>query len=164
MCFRRARDSDAKQMISSRIETGSAQSPESSARRLSKRRGAFFELPPIEIGLGSVFFLVLLCLRGFYVANQPWDSDEPQHLHVVWAWANGLLPYKDVFDNHAPLFQAMSAPLFALLGERADIVAAMRWTMLPIAAAILLLTYRIGKRLFSPRTAFWGTLLAASFP
>jgi 4-amino-4-deoxy-L-arabinose transferase-like glycosyltransferase len=164
MCFRRARDSDAKQMISSRIETGSAQSPESSARRLSKRRGAFFELPPIEIGLGSVFFLVLLCLRGFYVANQPWDSDEPQHLHVVWAWANGLLPYKDVFDNHAPLFQAMSAPLFSLLGERADIVAAMRWAMLPIAALLLVTTYWIGARLFSVRTGFWGALLAASFP
>src|ERR1700676_214435 len=54
--------------------------------------------------------------------DQPWNSDEPQHLHVVWAWANGMLPYKDVFDNHSPLFQAISAPLFALLGKRADIV------------------------------------------
>src|ERR1700741_5606197 len=118
----------------------------------------------VKVFVAAGFFLALLALRCFYATNQPWDSDEPQHLHVVWAWANGLLPYKDVFDNHAPLFQAMSAPLFALLGERADIVAAMRWAMLPIAAAILLLTSRIGKRLFSPRTAFWGTLLAASFP
>ena len=107
---------------------------------------------------------MLLCLRWFYVTTQPWDSDEPQHLHVVWAWANGLLPYRDVFDNHAPLFQAMSAPLFSLLGERADIVAAMRWAMLPIAALILLTTYWIGARLFSPRIGFWGALLAASFP
>ena len=58
----------------------------------------------------------------------------------------------------------MSAPLFSLLGERADIVAAMRWAMLPIAAVILLTTYWIGRRLFSPRIGFWGTLLAASFP
>jgi hypothetical protein len=151
-------------MISLRIETGSVRLPESSARKVSKRRGALFELPPIEIALGSVFFLVLLCLRWFYVANQPWDSDEPQHLHVVWAWANGLLPYKDVFDNHAPLFQAMSAPLFSLLGERADIVVAMRWAMLPIAALLLVTTYWIGARLFSVRTGFWGALLAASFP
>jgi hypothetical protein len=116
------------------------------------------------MGLGIACLLVLLCLRCFYVTTQPWDSDEPQHLHVVWAWANGLLPYKDVFDNHAPLFQAMSAPLFSLLGERADIVAAMRWAMLPIAAVILLTTYWMGMRLFSQRIAFWGTLLAASFP
>src|SRR6202035_5782726 len=95
------------------------------------------KLTKVEAVLGIALFVVLLSLRWFYATTQPWDSDEPQHLHVVWAWASGLLPYKDVFDNHAPLFQAMSAPLFSLLGERADIVAAMRWTMLPIAAVIL---------------------------
>jgi dolichyl-phosphate-mannose-protein mannosyltransferase len=121
-------------------------------------------LTRVELGLGIVCFLVLLCLRWFYASTQPWDSDEPQHLHVVWAWANGFIPYKDVFDNHAPLFQAINAPLFALLGERADIVAAMRWAMLPFAVVILLMTYRIGSRLFSPRIGFWGALLAASFP
>ena len=58
----------------------------------------------LEVLVAAGFFLVLLALRCFYASNQPWDSDEPQHLHVVWAWANGMLPYKDVFDNHAPLF------------------------------------------------------------
>jgi hypothetical protein len=62
------------------------------------------------------------------------------------------------------LFQAMSAPLFSSLGERADIVAAMRWAMLPIAAVILFTINWIGTRLFSPRIGFWGMLLAASFP
>jgi Dolichyl-phosphate-mannose-protein mannosyltransferase len=150
-------------MTSSRIQIGNTHTPEIH-RPVSGDQESNSRLTRIELGLGIACFLVLLCLRWFYVSTQPWDSDEPQHLHVVWAWANGLLPYKDVFDNHAPLFQAMSAPLFALLGERADIVAAMRWAMLPIAAVMLLLTYRIGKHLFSPRTAFWGTLLAASFP
>ena len=40
----------------------------------------------------------------------------------------------------------------------------MRWAMLPIAVVILMVTYRIGSRLFSPRIGLWGTLLAASFP
>ena len=131
---------------------------------LSSDRQPNPKLTQVEVGLGVACFLLLLCLRWFYVTTQPWDSDEPQHLHVVWAWVNGLLPYKDVFDNHAPLFQAISAPLFALLGERADIVAAMRWAMLPIAVVILLATYWIGRRLFSPRIGFWSTLMAASFP
>ncbi len=130
----------------------------------SSGRRPISELTRTEVWLAVACFLVLLGLRWFYVTSQPWDSDEPQHLHVVWAWANGLLPYRDVFDNHAPLFQAMSAPLFSLLGERADIVAAMRWAMLPIAVAILVVTYQIGSRLFSPRIGLWGTLLAASFP
>ena len=91
----------------------------------------------VEMLVAVGFFLVLLVLRWFYATNQPWDSDEPQHLHVVWAWANGMLPYKDVFDNHAPLFQAISAPVFALFGESADIVTKMRWAIVPLSVLIL---------------------------
>ncbi len=138
--------------------TGKPQVSEIRAPIISSHRQSIPELTRVEIGFGVACLLLLLCLRWFYVTTQSWDSDEPQHLHVVWAWANGLLPYKDVFDNHAPLFQAMSAPLFSLLGERADIVAAMRWAMLPIAVVILLTTFWIGRRLFSPRVGFWGAL------
>jgi hypothetical protein len=95
---------------------------------------------------GGVFF-VLLTLRLFYATNQPWDSDEPQHLHVVWAWANGLLPYKDVFDNHSPLFQALSAPIFALLGERADIVTAMRWVIMAVSVLPVGSVLVLGRRI-----------------
>src|ERR1700736_5588735 len=116
-----------------------------------------------EIVIAAGFCLLLFGLRWFYVTNQAWDSDEPQHLHVVWAWANGMLPYKDVFDNHAPLFQAMSAPIFAALGERVDIVTAMRWAITPVSVLVLVMTYRIGL-LFSRRVALWGTVLAAAFP
>jgi hypothetical protein len=151
-------------MMSSRTRVESTQLPELNIPTLSGDRLPTSKLTRVEVGLGVACLLMLLCLRWFYVSTQPWDSDEPQHLHVVWAWANGLLPYRDVFDNHAPLFQAMSAPLFSLLGERADIVAAMRWAMLPLAAVILLAIQRIGTRLFSPRIGFWGMLLTASFP
>jgi len=108
-------------------------------------------LSQLEVETAALIFILLLGLKWFYVSNQLWDSDEPQHLHVVWAWSNGLLPYRDVFDNHTPLFQAMSAPIFALLGERADIVMCMRWTMFPIHVLILVLLYRLGTQLFSPR-------------
>ena len=48
------------------------------------------------------------------------DSDEPQHLHVVWGWSHSApTQYRDLFDNHAPLFQLLCAPLFRALGERA---------------------------------------------
>ena len=117
-----------------------------------------------EMVIAGGLFFVLLTLRLFYVTNQPWDSDEPQHLHVVWAWANGLLPYKDVFDNHSPLFQALSAPIFASLGERADIVTAMRWVIMPVSILVLWMTYLLGRRLFSRRVALWGSVLAACFP
>jgi hypothetical protein len=63
-----------------------------------------------------------------------------------------------------PRSSRISAPLFALLGERADIVKAMRWTMVPIAGLILAMTYLTGVRLFSPRVGLWGALLTATFP
>jgi hypothetical protein len=74
----------------------------------------------------------LLVLRIYCALTLPTNSDEPQHLHVVWAWTEGLLPYRDVFDNHAPLFQLLCAPLLAWLGERAAIVARMRLSMIPL--------------------------------
>ena len=92
------------------------------------------------------------------------NSDEPQHLHVVWAWTQGLLPYRDVFDNHAPLFQALSAPLLSLLGERADIVAWMRLEELPFWALALWCTWRIGSALFSSRAGLLAVALTALSP
>jgi hypothetical protein len=149
-------------MISPTIPIGSAEmtDPGSSPRNAESDDRPSYP----EIVIAASLFLLLFGLRWFYVTNQAWDSDEPQHLHVVWAWANGMLPYKDVFDNHAPLFQAMSAPIFAALGERVDIVTAMRWAITPVSVLVLVMTYLIGLRLFSKRVALWGTVLAAAFP
>ena len=36
----------------------------------------------------------LVALRVVYAFVYRVDSDEPQHLHVVWGWANGLLQYR----------------------------------------------------------------------
>ncbi len=79
------------------------------------------------------------------------NSDEPQHLHVVWGWVQGLLPYRDFFDNHPPLFHVLMVPAFLVAGERADAVAVMRLAMLPLYAAALALTYRLGTKVGSPR-------------
>src|SRR5262245_48792038 len=38
-----------------------------------------------------VSLAVILLLRVVYVFRYPIDSDEPQHLHVVWGWTQGLL-------------------------------------------------------------------------
>src|SRR5947208_7831706 len=89
------------------------------------------------------------------------DSDEPQHLHVAWGWAHGLVQYRDVFDNHMPLFHLVMAPVVRLVGERADIVSIMRLVMLPLYAFTLWCTYRLGQRLFSARTGLWAAVLLA---
>ncbi len=127
--------------------------------------------PPVAAGvptadrwIAALLLIAGLVVRLFYIYHFRIDSDEPQHLHVVWAWANGMLPYRDVFDNHAPLFQALSAPLFHLLGVRPDILIPMRLAMLPIYALTIFCVWKIAATLFPPRVALWTAVLAAFCP
>jgi hypothetical protein len=92
------------------------------------------------------------------------DTDEPQHLHVVWAWTQGLVPYRDVFDNHAPLFHLAMVPLVKALGERADLLLGMRLAMLPLVAALLWWVRGIGRALFCDRVGTWAAVLVGVMP
>jgi hypothetical protein len=116
-------------------------------------------------GFERVAFLVLaamvLGLKILAIYHFRSDSDETQHAHVVWGWVTGKLQYRDLFDNHMPLFQMLCAPLMALLGERADIMIPLRWAMLPLTLVSLWGVYRVTAVLYSPRLAPWFALLAA---
>jgi len=114
----------------------------------------------ILLGLGAA----LSVLRLVYTYASTVDSDEPQHLHVAWAWTKGLLPYRDIFDNHAPLFHLLSAPLVALVGENARILLYMRLAMIPVSAACLYGSYVLGRRLFGARAGWWAALLCGLCP
>lgn len=121
-------------------------------------------LPRSDRWWAAVFFLTALALRVLYAWHFRIDSDEPQHLHVVWAWSRGLLPYRDVWDNHTPVFQALCAPLFKALGVHADIVLRMRVVMLPIIAATIWCVWKIARSFFTARTALWTAVFAALWP
>lgn len=110
--------------------------------------------------LVSVF--TLLRIAAFF--RYRFDSDEPQHLHIAWAWTAGLLPYRDVFDNHAPLLNMITAPLLRLVGERPDVLLFMRAPMLLLFAIVVAATYLLGARLYSQRVGIWSAVLLALFP
>jgi hypothetical protein len=92
------------------------------------------------------------------------DSDEPQHLHVAWGWTAGLLQYRDVFDNHAPLFHILTAPMLRLVGERPDVLLFMRAPMLLLFALVIAATYILGRRLYSERVGVWAAVILSLFP
>lgn len=123
---------------------------------------------PKRVGTGNALALILiaagLVVRVLGIVNFRVNSDEPQHLHVAWGWTQGLLPYRDVFDNHTPLFSLLMAPWVSLAGERPDIVAVMRLAMIPFVLIALGATWIVARRLFSPRVALWGVALAAANP
>jgi len=103
-------------------------------------------------------------LHAAYIIHHRVNSDEPQHLHIAWAWVHGLLPYRDVFDNHSPLFSLLMAPIVRAIGERPDIVILARLAMVPFALFTLLMTWAIGRRLFSEHAALLAVALVALVP
>jgi hypothetical protein len=117
-----------------------------------------------RIATVCLLFAGALALRGYAALTLPINSDEPQHLHVSWAWTQGLVPYRDVFDNHAPLFQLLCAPLLAAFGERADIVPMMRLAMIPLYFCALWLVWYIGRVLWSARVGWVAATLVATAP
>jgi len=117
-----------------------------------------------ERWLAGMLLIAGLVLRLVIVWRFRVNSDEPQHLHVVWAWTQGLLPYRDVFDNHMPLFHMLSVPALLAVGERATAVLWMRLLMLPLWGACLGLTALIGRALFSSRVGVWSAVLTGLFP
>lgn len=117
-----------------------------------------------EAFAAGAFLLAITILRFWYPFVLPENNDEPQHLHVVWAWASGIFPYRDVFDNHAPLFQLLCAPLFKFLGERADIIIPMRFAMNGFYLLSLWSIYEIGKTLSSKRVGMWAMIFAGLEP
>ena len=113
---------------------------------------------------GLILLAALVAMKAVVACRYRFNTDETQHLHVIWGWTRGLIEYRDLFDNHPPLFHMLMAPIFRMFPERADIVVPMRLLMIPFYVASLAAVYRIGRALYSPRTAIWLALIAGVLP
>jgi hypothetical protein len=129
------------------------------------RRGAtYFEMSgPAEFIAATVLFALMIVIRVVNILHYSFDSDEPQHLHVIWGWARGFVQYRDLFDNHMPLFHMMFAPIFGFIGDRATILYVMRFVLLPMYFVAAWCTYKIGTTLFSKRAGIWAVILAGLY-
>jgi hypothetical protein len=143
----------------------SISSPASSQGRSLAQRGAeYFGMSgPEEFMTAAILFALMIVLKLLNTTTYRFDSDEPQHMHVIWAWARGFVQYRDVFDNHMPLFQIMFAPIFGVIGDRATILYWMRFILLPMYFVGAWCTYRIGELLFSRRAGIWAVVMAGLF-
>src|SRR5437588_3653168 len=128
-------------------------------------RGAnYLEMPGAEFMAAAGLFALMIAFKLVNIVRYRFDSDESQHMHVIWAWARGFVQYRDIFDNHMPLFQIIFAPIFGLIGDRPTILYWMRFILLPMYFVAAWCTYQIGARLFSRRVAVWAVLLAGFYP
>ena len=131
---------------------------------LARRGATYFEMSgPGEFIAAAVLFALMIVIRLVNILHYRFDSDEPQHLHVIWGWARGFVQYRDLFDNHMPLFHMMFAPIFGLIGDRATILYVMRFVLLPMYFVAAWCAYKIGTCLFSRRAGIWAVILAGLY-
>ena len=116
-----------------------------------------------EFCIATCLFALVLAIKIWNIFRYRFDSDESQHLHVIWAWTQGLVQYRDVFDNHMPFFQILCAPLLGLAGEHANDLYWMRLLMLPLYFLSGWCLYRIGSILFSRRVGIWAVILVGCY-
>jgi hypothetical protein len=121
-------------------------------------------LSPFDRSAVTALLVLQLGMRIGLATLQRFNSDEPQHYHVACGWSRGLLPYRDLFDNHTPLFHVLASPLVVLFGEHPDALVWARWAMTPIGAISLAAIYRIGTALFSRRVGAWSAAVAGLIP
>lgn len=104
--------------------------------------------------LTQVAFCIILVFYGFGALLsqlRSFDQDEFQHLHSAWCIFKGLLPYRDYFDHHLPLYHYLVAPVFRLYdveGNVADAIDSLffaRRAMWLLSGVILVLTFWLGK-------------------
>ena len=112
----------------------------------------------------AFFAGVATLLRALAFFRYRFDADEQHHAHVAWGWSEGLVQYRDYFDNHAPLFHLLMSPVFLLAGERRDILLWLRVPMLLLFGVMVWATYVLARKLYDERVALWAVVLLALFP
>jgi hypothetical protein len=123
------------------------------------RRPRFLRDGAVTERLALAVMLGLLLLRVLFLVRMGVDSDETQHLHVIYGWLRGELPYRDQFDNHTPLFAWLFLPFAALAGETPNVVLLARLAEVPLSFGAIGLFYLLARRLTNRATALWTVAL-----
>ena len=105
-----------------------------------------------------------LALRLWMIVAWRVDSDEPQHLHVAWTWSQGLVPYRDLFDNHFPLLHLIFAPVMAVMPESSAVFPLMRLAIAPFAVGAAVLLFAIARPACGTRAAAVAAIAFSALP
>jgi hypothetical protein len=94
------------------------------------------------------------------------NEDELQHLHAAWLVGQGLVPYRDYFDHHPPLYHLVVSPVASALGANyAGLFLITRLFGLLIAAGTAILFSKLVSRTAGSAVAWLAAaLLVVSRP
>lgn len=102
---------------------------------------------------------LLFALRVPLLKHREFDPDEFEHLHASYCVHEGMLPYRDFFENHAPWLHFALSGLYAIRAPSIDTLFVARALMLAVTGLILYLTYRLGRELYGAEVGLLGVLL-----
>jgi hypothetical protein len=132
--------------------------------RLQHDVGSERSIRPGDRAMLGLLAAAALLLRLWLLVVHRIDSDEPQHLHVAWAWTRGLVQYRDVFDNHLPLLHVLFAPVMALMPESSSVFLLMRLAIAPFAIACAWLLFVLARPQHGTRVAAAAAILFSVMP
>jgi hypothetical protein len=118
---------------------------------LSMKKHKRLNLIPIVI-----ISALLLVLWGSSVGI---ESDETNHLHCAWMIHSGMVPFKDFWAHHSPLFWLILAPVFSVLKPTASIFELSRIFSAIIFLAITLIGWKIARKVWLEDAALSKYLL-----
>jgi hypothetical protein len=111
-----------------------------------------------------ILAIAALAARIVFIFLWRIDADEPQHLHIAWAWTRGLVQYRDVFDPHFPLLHLLFAPLLAIVPESSTVLLLARFAILPFAVGCSWLLYKLAQPLIGDRGAAVAAIAFSVMP
>lgn len=118
-----------------------------------------------KIGFSLALVTVIavnLCVAIVYIFNKHLDSDEFQHMHIVWnMFYNHEVIYRDFWEHHGVIYPALNWVWFKVFHLGADFSSYyfLRGISFCYTLIILFLTYHISKVTFKSRL---GALLAVA--
>lgn len=124
----------------------------------------------VKASFSSYFYLAVfigICLFFWFLSGRAViRNDEMQHLHTAFSSSQGLLPYRDYFDNHMPAYQFLSGIEIRALNIKPspDFPITMRLLSFPWFVLLLILLLLISRSLLfkDEDKAIAAALLSAS--
>ena len=97
--------------------------------------------------------LVYACVIAWLFPHRYWDPDEFEHLQGSWLISQGLIPYRDYFEHHTPLWHLLTSQVFRLeqpesMDRVAILLAGFRTFSILCSATTAALTWLLARRAF----------------
>ncbi len=107
-----------------------------------------------------ILIAVSFAFRARLVFTRYFDPDEMEHLHAALSVRRGMVPARDFFQHHPPLYYYLLAPL-GFLEPEIPVLFLARGVSQVFTLLVLFSTYRLGKRCFGREAGALGAAMLA---